>query len=94
MSFEEAALCEPLSVALQACERTRLGQFDKSVTIFGCGAIGLLVAAVAKSKGAYVTMTGTYIPLDYFIDKIFLFLDFNSLNRIGPWIGLSLLNDW
>jgi threonine dehydrogenase-like Zn-dependent dehydrogenase len=61
MSFEEAAMCEPLSVALQACERTNLQTHDRSAIIFGAGAIGLLVGAVAKAQGLQVVMFGIYI---------------------------------
>lgn len=58
MSFEEGALCEPLSVALQAAQRTGLSNNDGRIIIFGAGAVGLLVGAVAKSKGAFVTILG------------------------------------
>lgn len=61
MPFEQAALCEPLSVALQACQRTGMNNLCKNVTIFGAGAIGLLVGAVARSEGANVTMLGLII---------------------------------
>jgi len=61
MSFEEAALCEPLSVALQACQRIGMSNLCKDVTIFGAGSVGLLVGAVAKSEGANVTILGSVI---------------------------------
>lgn len=60
MSFEEGALCEPLSVALQACQRTRLTSNDKRIIIFGAGTVGLLVGAVAKTTSVHVTMLGTF----------------------------------
>ena len=62
MSFEEAALCEPLSVALQAVERAGgiIAGFT-AVTIFGAGAVGLLIGAVAKANGAKtVTILGIF----------------------------------
>jgi len=49
MSFEEAALCEPLSVALQACQRARIPPIA-DILIFGAGPIGLLCAAVIKAQ--------------------------------------------
>ena len=58
MSFEEGALCEPLSVALQAAQRTNMSNHDRAVIIFGAGTVGLLVGAVAKSKGLHVTILG------------------------------------
>jgi len=49
MSFEEAALCEPLSVALQACQRAQVPPIA-DILIFGAGPIGLLCAAVIKAR--------------------------------------------
>jgi len=49
MSFEEAALCEPLSVALQACQRARVPSVA-DILIFGAGPIGLLCAAAIKAR--------------------------------------------
>lgn len=51
ISFDEAALFEPLSVAIHACRRgtVRLGQ---TVFVAGAGPIGLLTMLVAKSCGA------------------------------------------
>lgn len=51
MSYEEAALMEPLSVAVHVVKRLKV-DFNSNIIIFGCGAIGLLCAAVAKAKGA------------------------------------------
>ena len=51
VSFEEAAMCEPTAVAFHA-----LGQFGvkkgSTVLIFGAGTIGLMLAKVARMKGA------------------------------------------
>jgi len=52
VSFEEAALTEPLAVAVHAVShRCRINAGD-SVVVFGPGAIGLLAAQVAKAEGA------------------------------------------
>lgn len=53
LSFEEAALAEPVSGALHAVERCqlRLGDF---VVIIGCGTIGSLAMQHALNKGAQV----------------------------------------
>jgi hypothetical protein len=56
MSFEESALCEPLSVALQACKRTGIPRLA-DVLIFGAGPIGLLCASVVKARGLSVSVT-------------------------------------
>jgi threonine dehydrogenase-like Zn-dependent dehydrogenase len=51
LSFEEGALIEPLAVATHAVKRAdiRLGE---KVVIFGAGAIGLLIAALCRKRGA------------------------------------------
>lgn len=51
MSFEAAALVEPLSVAVHALRRGQVGIGD-DVFITGAGPVGLLSAAVARSAGA------------------------------------------
>lgn len=50
MSFEQGALIEPVSVAVQIARRARLHATD-AVVVFGCGPIGLLCQAVAKAYG-------------------------------------------
>ncbi|OMP87726.1 D-xylulose reductase A, partial [Diplodia seriata] len=51
MDLEEAALVEPVAVAVQVCKvaGTLAG---KKVLVFGCGPIGVLCQAVAKAYGA------------------------------------------
>lgn len=51
MTTEEAAMLEPLSVAVYACQRGRITLGD-NVVIFGAGPVGILCGMVAKSKGA------------------------------------------
>uniref|UniRef100_A0A131YI52 Sorbitol dehydrogenase n=1 Tax=Rhipicephalus appendiculatus TaxID=34631 RepID=A0A131YI52_RHIAP len=51
VSFEEAALLEPLSVAVHACRRARL-QIGQMVLICGAGPIGLVNLLTAKAMGA------------------------------------------
>ena len=48
---EEAALCEPCSVAVHAVRRSRL-ELGDSVAVLGAGPIGLLCLQVAKASGA------------------------------------------
>ncbi|KAF9479786.1 GroES-like protein [Pholiota conissans] len=54
VSFELAALAEPLSVLIHASRRCALGSspHPESVLVFGVGAIGLLACALAKHRGA------------------------------------------
>ncbi|HEX6350578.1 MAG TPA: alcohol dehydrogenase catalytic domain-containing protein [Candidatus Dormibacteraeota bacterium] len=51
LSEEAGALAEPLSVAVRAVRRAG-GVRGRSVGVVGAGTIGLLVAAVAKARGA------------------------------------------
>jgi L-iditol 2-dehydrogenase len=51
MTWEEAAMIEPLSVAVHAVRRSQI-RAGMSVVILGAGAIGLFCAAVARVQGA------------------------------------------
>ena len=51
MSYEEAALCEPLSVGIWACHRAGLEPGDE-VLVTGAGPVGILAAQVARAFGA------------------------------------------
>lgn len=50
VSFEEAALCEPLGVALGTMEKAN-AKFAETCLIVGAGSIGLCMLAVAKAMG-------------------------------------------
>jgi L-iditol 2-dehydrogenase len=57
MSYEEGALCEPLSVGIWACRRAGLEPGDR-VLVRGAGRVGLLAAQAARAFGANsVTVT-------------------------------------
>ena len=60
VSFQEAALMEPLAVATHAvANRCGINEGD-SVIVFGAGAIGLLAAQVARAEGAKtILLVGT-----------------------------------
>ncbi len=51
MSYEAAALCEPLSVGIWACRRAGLQPGDR-VRVTGAGPVGILAAQVARALGA------------------------------------------
>lgn len=51
VSFEEGAMCEPLSVGVHACRRGEVCP-GKSVAILGAGPIGLVALMAAKAFGA------------------------------------------
>ncbi|KAL3479490.1 chaperonin 10-like protein [Aspergillus californicus] len=50
MSWEEAGAIQPLAIAVQLARRAGLTA-NKTLAIFGCGPLGLLVIAVAKAYG-------------------------------------------
>jgi L-iditol 2-dehydrogenase len=58
-TFQEGALCEPLSCAVHAVFEIAMVQTDDLVLVTGPGPIGLLMALVAKAAGARVVITGT-----------------------------------
>ena len=51
VSDEQAAVVEPLAVAVHACARSRLVPGERAAVV-GAGAVGLLVLQVLKAKGA------------------------------------------
>ena len=65
LSFEHAALAEPLAVVIKGVlERVRVNPED-FVVVLGCGPVGLLAANAAKAEGARcVVITGTDLDED------------------------------
>ena len=53
MPFTQAALVEPVTIALQACRRGQVGP-DDTVLVLGCGPIGAFIIEVARELGATV----------------------------------------
>lgn len=58
VSLLSAALTEPLACGVHAALEKGGVQSGDIVCVFGAGAIGLLLAQVAKAKGAYVILAG------------------------------------
>ncbi|OJD31321.1 d-xylulose reductase a [Diplodia corticola] len=54
VDMEEAALVEPVAVAVQVCKTAGVPLGGRSVLVFGCGPIGVLCQAVARAYGASV----------------------------------------
>lgn len=55
VSLEEAAMVEPVAVAVTLCRTAGL-RAHQSVVVLGCGPIGILCAAVARAWGAKVVV--------------------------------------
>ena len=85
VSYEEAALCEPLACACYGIKKldVQIGDF---VVIFGPGTIGLMMLQLARARGAgKIAMAGI---LDYGLDKAkALGADyvFNTLDANSPY---------
>lgn len=56
-SFTAAALTEPLACALHGVDASNVAQGD-TVVIIGAGPMGLLLAAIARLRGARIIITG------------------------------------
>lgn len=62
MSWEAAALCEPLSVGVWACGKARIG-VGSTVLVAGAGPIGLIIAQTARALGASRVVLSDPAPL-------------------------------
>ena len=56
VSFEEAAMLEPMAVAVHAMRRVQPGPAD-TVAVCGLGTIGLLLVMFLKEAGVYYLAT-------------------------------------
>lgn len=72
LSFEQAAMVEPLSIAVHAVERTRISLNDTAV-VAGTGMVGLLVVQALRARGC-----GTIIAVDLEQHKLDLAQDFGA----------------
>jgi L-iditol 2-dehydrogenase len=68
VTFEEAALVEPLSVGIQACKNSELKRGD-DVLITGLGPIGLMTVIAAKEFGAKKIIVSDIEPLRLVLSK-------------------------
>ena len=77
MDMEEAAMVEPVSVAVQICKVADL-RANQTVVVFGAGPIGVLSQAVAKASGARkviavdISQARLDFALSYAADGVFL----------------------
>jgi len=56
LPLDQAALCEPLSVACHAVDKANV-KAGQTALVIGCGPIGLLTAAVLKARGLTVIVS-------------------------------------
>ena len=57
VSFREAAMVEPLACVVRGIEESWIGR-GQSVAVIGAGPIGLMFLALARMRGAHVTVAG------------------------------------
>jgi L-iditol 2-dehydrogenase len=57
VGFQEAAMVEPLACVVRGVEESWIGR-GQSVTVIGAGPIGLMFLALARLRGAHVTVVG------------------------------------
>jgi L-iditol 2-dehydrogenase len=57
VGFREAAMVEPLACVLRGVEESWIGR-GQSVAVIGSGAVGLMFLALARLRGAHVTVVG------------------------------------
>ncbi len=80
MSWEDAALIEPLTIALHSNHRARV-KAGENVVICGAGPIGLLCAGVAIAYGAHP------ILLDPIDERLELAKQFGVVHAINPGVS-------
>ncbi|HEY7078736.1 MAG TPA: alcohol dehydrogenase catalytic domain-containing protein [Nitrososphaeraceae archaeon] len=83
LTYEAASFIEPLACCLRAINKTRI-RFGDNITIFGAGPTGLMLAALARYRGA-----GNIALVDYNqfrLDFAKKFGDFEVLNAGDPML--------
>jgi len=90
MSYDEAAMLEPLGVAYHAIGLADMKP-DESVAIFGAGSVGLLVLAMARACGAGETFICD--RLQYRLDAAREFYDVDHVVDVTKTDPLEYIND-
>ncbi len=89
LGFEEAALIEPLSIAVYSLKQA--GQIlDKRVGVIGQGPIGILINQLLKAGGAYVIGFDILkYRLDFVKDKQWAdeVIDSSKIRQVKKWFG-------
>lgn len=91
VSLDLGALLEPLGVAIHASRRAALAP-NSTVLVFGAGTVGLLVAAVAKIKGAKTVVIADIDSgrVDFAVKNKFADLGYTVPRRRGSSIEENL----
>lgn len=89
LTFEAASFIEPLACCLRAINKSKI-QFGDNIAIFGAGPTGLMLAALARYRGA-----GNIALVDYNkfrLDFAKKFGDFEVLNAEDPMLTDTILH--
>ena len=88
VSDHAAALLEPLSVGLWACEKAKVGPGSR-VLVTGAGPIGALAALAARARGAAEVVVTDLVPSRR--ERILSFGATTALDPADPTVDLSAL---
>lgn len=80
LSYEDAVMIEPATIAVQSCSRAELTKED-TLLILGCGALGSSILKIARLSGA------TIIAVDVVDEKI------EEAKKNGASYGINLLKE-
>lgn len=80
LSYEDAVMIEPATIAVQSCSRAELTKED-TLLILGCGALGSSILKIARLSGA------TIIVVDVVDEKI------EEAKKNGATYGINLLKE-
>ncbi|WP_238900513.1 zinc-binding alcohol dehydrogenase family protein [Clostridium sp. YIM B02500] len=80
LSYEDAVMIEPATIAVQSCSRAELSKED-TLLILGCGALGSSILKIARLSGA------TIIAVDVVDEKI------EEAKKNGATYGINLLKE-
>lgn len=80
LSYEDAVMIEPSTIAVQSCSRAELCSED-TLLILGCGALGSSILRIARLSGA------TIIAVDVVDEKI------EEAKKNGATYGINLLKE-
>ncbi|WP_017210916.1 zinc-binding alcohol dehydrogenase family protein [Clostridium beijerinckii] len=80
LSYEDAVMIEPATIAVQSCSRAELSKED-TLLILGCGALGSSILKIARLSGA------TIIAVDVVDEKI------EEAKKNGAAYGINLLKE-
>ncbi|AJH00475.1 Zn-dependent alcohol dehydrogenase [Clostridium beijerinckii] len=80
LSYEDAVMIEPATIAVQSCSRAELSKED-TLLILGCGALGSSILKIARLSGA------TIIAVDVVDEKI------EEAKKNGASYGINLLKE-